>query len=55
MIFALVIKNFFQMDRLTKADVLVKDLYVENGQLVAACQNLEQRYSTEKTKVSSFT
>lgn len=32
----------FQVDRLARTDILVKDLYVENACLVAAVQRLEQ-------------
>lgn len=32
-----------QAQRLTNSDLLVKDLYVENSQLTAACQRLEQQ------------
>lgn len=34
-----------QAQRLTNSDVLVKDLYVENSQLTAAVQRLEQQKS----------
>jgi ninein len=32
----------FQVERLARTDILVKDLYVENAYLVAAVQRLEQ-------------
>lgn len=32
-----------QMNRLTRSDILVKELYVENAHLLAAIQNLEER------------
>lgn len=40
----LVIKCFMfpQMERLARADILVKDLYVENAHLIATVQRLEQ-------------
>jgi hypothetical protein len=34
--------NCFQVERLARTDILVKDLYVENACLVAAVQRLEQ-------------
>jgi len=40
----LIIKCFIfpQMERLARADILVKDLYVENAHLIATVQRLEQ-------------
>lgn len=32
-----------QMNRLTRSDILVKELYVENAHLLASVQNLEER------------
>ncbi|XP_039284024.1 blastoderm-specific protein 25D [Nilaparvata lugens] len=44
-----------QMERLAKSDVLVKDLFVENGQLLVTIQNLEEhcRYLTDKAMLTS--